>query len=114
MDSGWWGQTDVIFTTFLVLTIYALYRRSITATWILYAFAILAKFQAIALLPLILVLSYRRSDLKKMAQSAIIFIALIMIVLLPFMTVSGVGETLRPYTQASGKYPFITVRADNF
>src|SRR5258708_3334434 len=49
-----------------------------------------------------------------MAQSAMIFTALIMIVVLPFMTVSGGGETLRPYNQASGKYPFITVRADNF
>ncbi|HLY28852.1 MAG TPA: hypothetical protein VKQ72_21075 [Aggregatilineales bacterium] len=114
IDSAWWGQTDVIFTTFMVMTIYALHRRWITVTWVLYAIAILAKFQAIALLPLILVLGYRRTNLKRMAIGALIFAALILIPLLPFMAVSGVSETLRPYLEASGKYPFITVKADNF
>src|SRR3954452_14886737 len=46
IDGAWWGQTDVIFCVFLVLTIYALHRRYIPLAWICYALALLVKFQA--------------------------------------------------------------------
>src|SRR5262245_13714100 len=52
-DSVWWGQTDGMFSFFLVLTIYALHRRLKMGAWVLYALAMLVKFQAVALLPLL-------------------------------------------------------------
>src|SRR5260221_8707338 len=72
-DSAWWGQTDVIFALFLVLTVYALHRRWTTAAWALYAVTMLTKFQGIALLPLLIVLTWRRSTPRRFFRRVLVF-----------------------------------------
>ncbi len=113
-DSAWWGQTDVIFTFFLVLTVYALHKRWTTAAWVFYALTMLSKFQGIPLLPLLLVLTWRRSEhrvfFRAVSISAVIFAS----VMLPFILGSGFSAAMRPYLEGPTKYPFVTVKAHNF
>ncbi len=113
-DSAWWGQTDVIFALFLVLTVYALHRRWTTLAWVLFAVTMLTKFQGIALFPLLIVLTWRRSTRRIFFRGVLLFAAIMFLVLLPFMIVSGAPETLRPYTEGAIKYPFVTLKAFNF
>ncbi len=112
-DSVWWGQTDGIFSFFLVLAVYALHRRMKTATWIFYGLTILVKFQGIALLPLLLVLTWRRSGVTGLARGVAVFALVIAIGLAPFFIGSGQGVS-RPYYDSVGRYPYISIDAHNF
>src|SRR5450432_1221792 len=113
-DSAWWGQTDVISTFFLVVTVYALHKRWTTTAWVFYAVTMLSKFQAIPLLPLLIVLTWRRSTHRVFFRSVLIAAVIIAVVLLPFILGSGFSAALRPYLEGPTKYPFVTVQADNF
>jgi len=112
-DSVWWGQTDGVFSFFLLLTIYAIHRRWITASWALYALTILTKFQGIAVLPLLVVLTWRRFGWRGMLRGIAVFAIILLIGMGPFVLVSGEGA-LRPYSQSVGKYPYISINAHNF
>ncbi|MCC7452363.1 MAG: hypothetical protein IT324_33485 [Anaerolineae bacterium] len=112
-DSVWWGQTDGVFSFFLLLTIYAVHRRWITASWALYALTILTKFQGIAVLPLLLILTWQRFGWRGMLRGIVVFAVMLLIGIGPFVLVSGEGA-LRPYIQSVGKYPYISINAHNF
>ncbi len=114
IDSAWWGQTDVIFCLFLVLSVYALHRRRILTTWVCYALAILVKLQAMPLLPLLLAMSLRRSGLRKLLVAISLFAVVLFSVTAPFMIGSGFRPALRPYLDTVGLYPFVTIKAHNF
>jgi Gpi18-like mannosyltransferase len=112
-DSVWWGQTDGMFSLFVVLTIYALHRRMNIATWIFYALTLLVKFQAVALLPLLVVLVWRRFGWRALAQGIAISLIVVAAVLAPFLAVSG-ESALRSYRESVGRYPYISIDAHNF
>ncbi len=112
-DSVWWGQTDGVFSFFLLLTVYAVHRRWLTVSWALYALTILTKFQGIAVLPLLVVLTWRRFGWKGMLRGAAVFALITLVGIAPFVLASGEGA-LRPYIQSVGKYPYISINAHNF
>ncbi len=112
-DSVWWGQTDNLFSLCLVLTIYALHRRRRTATWVMYGLTILVKFQGIALLPLLAVLTWRRFGLAGIVRGAAVMAVVVVVGLAPFVLASG-NSALRPYSEGVGKYPFVSINAHNF
>ncbi|MBK8034369.1 MAG: hypothetical protein IPK17_33695 [Chloroflexi bacterium] len=60
LDSVMWGQSDPIFTLFLVVALMAFNEGKVRLAWVLYALALLTKFQSIVLLPLLVVLTWRR------------------------------------------------------
>lgn len=55
LNSSVWGQCDSIYCSFLLFTIYALYRGEFTKSFILYGLALSFKLQAIFLLPFIII-----------------------------------------------------------
>lgn len=54
LNSAWWGQCDVIYTFFLVLTLYYLYKGQNIKAFIFFGVAFAFKFQAIFLLPFVI------------------------------------------------------------
>ncbi len=112
-DSVWWGQTDGLFSLCLVLTIYALHRRMKTTAWLLYGLTILVKFQAVAVLPLLVILTWRRFGYRGMVRGVAAFALVAAVGLAPFLAVSGAGA-LRPYGESVGRYPYISINAHNF
>jgi Gpi18-like mannosyltransferase len=113
VTSAFWGQTDPIMTVLLILCILALKRERITWSWGIYAIALLTKFQAIVLLPLLFTLTFRRYGLSNLVRGVVVMIALCAVVLIPFWVGSGT-LALRPYTAAIGTFPATTMYAFNF
>jgi len=111
--SAFWGQTDSILTLLLVLSIFALNRRQSRRAWLWFALALLMKFQAIVLLPMLGLLSLRRFGLWRTLQSIALAFALLVLLYLPFILTSGYDPAMRPYGGAVDLYPFVTANAHN-
>lgn len=108
------GQTDAIFCFFLALTLYLLKARHPRWAWVAYALAWLSKFQSIMLLPIMLVFTWRRYGSRVTITNAIMFVAIIALVMTPFYLTSG-DDALVPYGQGSvDLFPYITSGAYNF
>ena len=109
--TAWWGQTDSIFTFFLLLSAYLFTKDRPGWAWAAYALAWLAKFQAVIVLPLVLVLCLRRFGLRKTITGLMIFAGVFGVVMLPFL-LSAQQAALLPY-QSVDRYPFTSVNAYN-
>lgn len=55
INSSVWGQCDSIYCTFLLLTIYCLYKEKFTLSFVFYGLAFAFKLQAIFLLPFVII-----------------------------------------------------------
>jgi Gpi18-like mannosyltransferase len=100
-----WGQSDSVLTTFLVLTILAINRKQPIAAGGFYALAMLTKFQSIALVPLVVILIFRRYGWYALLVSAMLFCLIMFAVLLPFIAVSGWDAAMRHYISAWDHVP---------
>jgi len=74
----------------------------------------LTKQQTLLLTPVIVVLSFRRYGMRRMALDVAACILVIGLVLLPFLAASGFIATLSPLTISSNNYPGASVNALNF
>ncbi|MBK8026808.1 MAG: hypothetical protein IPK19_36840 [Chloroflexi bacterium] len=113
INSAMWTQSDAIFTLFLVFTVMALHDGRPRVAWILYAFAMLTKAQSIVLLPLLVIVTYRRHSLNILVRAALTGASVWWVGLLPFIVGSGLEATLRPYTGAVNYNPITTMNAYN-
>jgi Gpi18-like mannosyltransferase len=111
--TAFWGQTDSILTLFLILSIIALNRNQSRMSWVWFSVALLMKFQAIVLLPMLGILSLRRFGIRSTVLGILTVGIIFGIVLAPFVISSGLGNTLRPFTGATDRYPVVTVNAFN-
>src|SRR5450432_256744 len=99
--SAWWGQTDSEYTLFIVLALLALNQDRPVTSWLMFGLAILTKQQALALLPILAVLCFRRYGLRRSLIAMASFALLIMCVMLPFVIASGADKTLLPYLNSA-------------
>ncbi len=125
--SSTWGQTDSIFTFFLVLSVAALYFRSNRIAWIAWALSIMSKLQALILLPLLLTATWvprtpgvpvesgtqeTKSPWRRLrvgiTSSAIILVA----IMLPFFIGSGMSA-VQALKQDATDLHFLTLNAYN-
>ncbi len=111
--TAFWGQTDSILTLFLVLSIVALNRNQSRMCWVWFSLALLMKFQAIVLLPMLGILSLRRFGIRSTIFGILAAGIIFGIVLAPFVISSGLENTLRPFSGATDRYPVVTVNAFN-
>ncbi|MCW4023646.1 MAG: hypothetical protein NWF01_01245 [Candidatus Bathyarchaeota archaeon] len=79
-----WGQFDAIYTFFLMLSLILALKSNPKLSAVAMAVAILTKPQAVALLPLVALLIYKKSGIKKLLYSTAIFVATVFITVLPF------------------------------
>ena len=111
--SAFWGQIDLLLTVLLTASIIALNRQRPTWSWVFFGLALLTKFQAITLLPLVACLSLRRYGWRRFGIGLAVGAAVVNIGLLPFIAVSGEENALRPYTEGIDRYPRTTLNAFN-
>ncbi len=111
--TAFWGQTDSILTLLLILSIIALNRNQTRMSWVWFSLALLMKFQAIVLLPMLGILSLRRFGIRSTIYGILTAGAIFGVVLAPFVISSGLTDALRPYTGATDRYPVVTVNAFN-
>lgn len=111
-ESSVWGQTDSIFTLFIVAALAACAYRNWDLSVLFIALSFFLKVQAVAVAPLFLYL-YARS-LKHFLRMAVIGGLTLILVILPFIEGGGVDGILRVYLESAGYYPSVSMSAYNF
>jgi len=111
-DSAVWGQTDAIFTLFLLGAIIAWIRGRPIIAIAIYMLALLVKVQAVLLLPLFGLLLLHKPRL--LLRATLISLLIFELCLIPFMIGGSVQEVLNVYAGAVGRYTNLSVGAYNF
>jgi Gpi18-like mannosyltransferase len=86
-----WGQFDAVYTFFLVFSLMLALKSKPIPSAVIFALGLLTKPQGIALLPLIVLLIYKKNGLKPLLYSIVAFTATIFLVVLPF---EGIGNPI--------------------
>ena len=111
-----WGQFDAIYTFFLLLSMLLALKRKPEMSAVVFGIAILTKPQSIALLPLIAVLIFKKSGVKRLLTSIAAFAATIFVVILPFewSNANPITFLSQIYFGAYGNYQYTSINAFNF
>jgi Gpi18-like mannosyltransferase len=109
-----WGQFDAIYTFFLLLSLLLALKRKPELSAVIFGIAILTKPQSIALLPLIAVLIFKKSGLKRLLTSIAAFAGTIFVVILPFEWSNPITFLSQIYFGAYGNYQYTSINAFNF
>ena len=111
-DTAVWGQTDSIYTFFMVAALgFWVMRHELHASAVL-ALSLLTKLQAIVLFPLFFFLTCR--NLKLMLRFTIIGCLTTLLVLAPFLVSNAAQDVVNVYINLIGSYSNVAVGAYNF
>ena len=117
LDSAVWGQTDAVFTLFIVIMCYLVTEKKLVASYFVFAVAILIKPQSLILTPVLICaiidqVFLENFNWKKFFGNllpGICAILMIGILIMPF----GFKEALSQYTDTLGSYEYATINAYN-
>ncbi|HRE46573.1 MAG TPA: glycosyltransferase 87 family protein [Aggregatilineales bacterium] len=113
LNTALWGQVDSLYVLIVVAALFALHHDKRWWVWGLFGVALTAKIQSVILLPLLVVVCFRRYGWRNALGGVIIAVLIVAAAVFPFAMGSGFDEALHPYFGAVGKYPVITVNAFN-
>ena len=108
-----WGQFDAIYTFFLALSLILALKSKPEASAAVFAVGLLTKPQGIALLPLVALLIFKKSGVKRLLTSVLTFAATIFIVILPFEWSNPVTFLSNIYFGAYNNYQYTSINAFN-
>lgn len=110
-DSSVWGQTDSVYTLFILAALGAATGQWWTLAGALGATALLTKPQALVVFPVLLSLAARtKTSIVRWCGGAFVMIALI---ISPFALHGNVRDVTNVYFHAVGSYPTLTMGAHN-
>lgn len=115
IDSVFWGQVDSFFTLFIVIAVFLLSEKKITASSAVFAAAILMKPQGIIFLPILFFELVRGRSLKSFIYSALSAMATALIIIIPF-SLNGQNPLwiFNLYSKTIAEYPYASVNGFNF
>ncbi len=109
-----WGQFDAVYTFFLVLSLMLALKSKPIPSAVAFALGLLTKPQGIALLPLIILLIYKKNGLKNLLFSVLAFAVTVFLVVIPF---EGIGNPvtflIKNYSSGYTYYDYTSVNAFN-
>jgi Gpi18-like mannosyltransferase len=110
-NSAYWGQCDMIYTSFLLAFVYFAALQKDTLAFVSFGLAFAFKFQALFLGPVVLILMVKRYlDWKKVFWIPAVYL----ILLLPSVIAGrSIKDLLLIYLAQSGAYPYLTRNAPN-
>jgi hypothetical protein len=109
-DSAYWGQTAAIHALFMLLSVILIERNACGWAGAMLATAILTKPQALAIAPLILILSVRQRNLLRFSVGGV---AAALLITTPFIITGTIGGVVQEYLRTTEFDPFISVNAHN-
>jgi Gpi18-like mannosyltransferase len=112
-NSAVWGQFDAVYTFFLILSLMLALKAKPLPSAVAYALGILTKPQGIALLPLLILLIYKKNGLRSLLISIGAFAATVLLVVLPFEGVSNPNFLVNLYTSGYTYYHVTSANAFN-
>lgn len=118
LDSAVWGQTDGVFTFFIVLMCYLIVEKKLIPAYYVFAVAILIKPQSLIFTPVLIFAIIDQVfltdfNIKKFAINlglGLLAIAMIGLLMMPY----GFNEALSQYKDTVGSYEYASVNAYNF
>ncbi len=116
LNGAVWGQCDVIFTSFLLLSFWGVLKKNTYLTWIFWGIALSFKLQAIFFLPFIgyLFLATKPKNIKELL-APLLSVVIFFISLAPALFAGrSIGSLLGTYIQQNGTYQSLTLNAPNF
>lgn len=112
MNGAVWGQCDIIYSTFIIFSIYFILKNKNSAAFIFYGIALTLKLQAIFILPVYLILY-----LKNKNFSILNFLWIPVINILLYIPALIIGKPLRSilsaYFKQAGEYPNLVLNYSN-
>jgi dolichyl-phosphate-mannose-protein mannosyltransferase len=108
-----WGQFDVIYTFFLVLSLILALKNKPEVSAVVFAAGLLTKPQGIALLPLVALLIYKKSGVRRLLLSTVAFVVTIFLVILPFEWSNPITFLSNIYFGAYSTYAYTSINAFN-
>jgi Gpi18-like mannosyltransferase len=113
-DSAYWGQVDAIYTFFALLALVLVSRRHWHWAGAAAAAGLLAKFQTIAVVPLLLFETYRLGGRRAIAGKLVSALAMAAVVTAPFALTNTLTDVLqRGYVNVVGQYKQLSKGAFN-
>lgn len=116
INSAVWGQVDIIYIMFMILTINAMLRRKMKSSYFWYAIAILFKPQALVVAPVLLFGIWEnvltKKPLKEIVPNMLVgalAICSIVVLSIPF----GLSDVFKQYGETLSSYPYFSVNAFN-
>jgi len=113
-DSVYWGQIDSVTTLVALLSILALTKKRYYLSWALIALAILIKSQMVILLPITILLTWKRCGFKTLMGGFAAFWASFLFILSPFFYFHKVDQVVNVFVSSVGRYPNVSMNAFNF
>ncbi|HLF28103.1 MAG TPA: hypothetical protein VJG32_17365 [Anaerolineae bacterium] len=111
--STYWGQTDSVYTLFLVACVIALSRRAILSAWALYVLALGTKIQSVALAPLLISATGARSGVYALARGFAIAAITGAIIAGPWLLSGRIGEVVQSSLTTPNTAPRLDVSGYN-
>lgn len=113
LNSAVWGQCDIIYTCFIIISIHFFLHRKISWAFVSYGVALAFKLQALFVLPVLFLLYFKE---KKFSVLNFLLIPLVnLIIYLPaWMLGKPLSEIIRAYTVQVGEYTALVLNYSNF
>jgi Gpi18-like mannosyltransferase len=112
-SSACWGQMDSIALLFALGAVVALVDRKYFWAWSLIAVGVLTKVQLAVLLPIFVLITWRRKGLKTLLNGMTAFWCAFVFILLPFLRFHQVDRIIDRVFNAAGGYPYLSFCAFN-
>jgi Gpi18-like mannosyltransferase len=113
LNSACWGQVDSVSILITLLAVLALVKERYLPAWGLITLAILVKTQMFILLPIFILLTWRRGGFKRLLSGLFYSWVSFVAILLPFFIHHKVDKIINLVINAVGEYPYITMNAFN-
>lgn len=118
LDSAVWGQTDSVFTVFMLLMCYLISEKKLILSYFVFAIGILIKPQSLFFTPVLIcgiidqvfLEDFNWKKFFKNLGLGVAAILMIGVLMIPF----GFSEALKQYTGTLGSYEYASINAYNF
>jgi len=111
INSSMWGQSDVIYVAFTLLSLYFVLVHRITASWVMFGVALAFKLQAIFFLPVLAYVWMKR--MGRWYAPLVVVPTFIVLSIPPVVFGRSLADTLGIYLDQYGAYPKLTLTAPN-
>lgn len=112
MNSAVWAQCDSIYTTFIIMSLYYLKKDKVLASFILLGIAFAFKLQFIFILPIYILLYFKRDDIS-ILHFIIIPVVNVLMCLPAIIMGRGIKDCLLIYFSQTGTYNSLTLNYPN-
>jgi len=99
--SALWGQTDAVYTCFLVAAMLLLMRAAVIPAWIAYALAVCAKGQSVFLAPIIIMFTFMRYGVRGLVRGVAAGAIVGVLITLPWLSSGRLMLVVQRYSLPS-------------